>query len=73
MKDIVLFYAKNADGSDVFFTSLPERDDHFKIWVGESVGVLSSFASYAISNGIVLPRLRWEDNPIMIKISIIVK
>lgn len=66
-----IYYAVNGKGQGRIFTSKPERDNHFKIWIAESVGCISMTAMLFESNGeLTLPTLTWKDDPIELELSI---
>ena len=66
-----IWYAVNGKGQGRIFTSLPERDDHFKVWLAESVGCISMTVMLFESNGeLALPDLKWDDDPVELELSI---
>jgi len=66
-----IYYAVNGKGQGRIFTSLPERDQHFKIWCAESVGCISMTAMLLESNGeLELPELTWRDDPVELELTI---
>ena len=66
-----IWYAVNGKGQGRIFTSLPERDDHFKVWLAESVGCISMTVMMLESDGeLVLPDLKWDDDPVELELSI---
>lgn len=65
-----IYYAVNGRGQGRIFTSKPERDEHFKIWVAESVGFISMAVMHFESEGFELPELTWKDEPVELKLSI---
>lgn len=65
-----LWYAVNAKGQGRLFTTLPERNESFKIWVGESIGVISSVFMIFESEGLEVPDLKWKDDPVELELSL---
>lgn len=66
-----IWYAVNGKGQGRVYTSLPERDNHFKVWLAESVGCISMTVMLFESNGeLVLPDLKWDDDPVELELSI---
>lgn len=66
-----IWYAVNGRGQGRVYTSLPERDNHFKVWLAESVGCISMTVMLFESNGeLVLPDLKWDDDPVELELSI---
>lgn len=66
-----IWYAVNGRGQGRVYTSLPERDDHFKVWLAESVGCISMTVMMLESNGeLMLPDLKWDDDPVELELSI---
>lgn len=66
-----IWYAVNGRGQGRVYTSLPERDDHFKVWLAESVGCISMTVMMLESDGeLVLPDLKWDDDPVELELSI---
>ena len=70
-----LYYAVNGSGQGVVFTSCPTRDDHFKIWCGEIMGMYSSLVSQFEAEGLItLPvGMKWKNDPIEIELSLSLK
>jgi len=66
-----IWYAVNGKGQGRIFTSLPVRNDHWKLWEAESVGCVSMTVMMLESNGeLVLPDLKWDDDPVELELSI---
>lgn len=66
-----IWYAVNGRGQGRVYTSLPERDNHFKVWLAESVGCISMTVMMLESDGeLVLPDLKWDDDPVELELSI---
>lgn len=65
-----LYYAVNGSGQGVIFCSVPERDDHRKIWLGEIVGLFASLVMQLESEGFTLPVLKWTDEPVMLELNL---
>lgn len=68
-----LWYAVSGKGQGRVFTSKPERDDHFKVWLAESVGCISMTVMLLESEGLIsFPDMTWRDDPIELDLSITV-
>lgn len=52
------------------FTTRPERDENFGIWVGEHVGCISMVFMLFESDGMEVPNQKWSDDPIEMELSI---
>ena len=66
-----IWYAVNGKGQGRIFTSQPVRNTHWKLWEAESVGCVSMTAMLLESDGeLVLPDLKWKDDPVEFEISI---
>ena len=67
----ILYYAVNGSGQSCIFTTYPVRDEHFKTWVGEMVGMFSMVVSQMEAEGLIeLPILKWSDEPVELELSI---
>lgn len=69
-KEATIWYAVSKTGQGRVFTTKPERNDHFGIWVGEHVGFVSSLFMWAESEGLRLPDLKWNDDPVPMTVTI---
>ena len=65
-----LWYAVNGKGQGRVFTTKPERDKHFKVWLAESVGCISTLVMMMEADGMELPDLKWSDEPVELKLSL---
>ena len=65
-----LFYAVSRKGQGRVFTECPKRDERLGVWVGESAGCISMTVMIFESDGYVLPRISWDDEPIGMKMSL---
>lgn len=66
-----LFYAVNGSGCGCVFTDKPERDEHFKVWKGEIIGLFCSLVMQFEAEGLLsLPALRWNDEPIELTVTV---
>lgn len=70
MNKKVLWYAVNGNGGGKLFTSKPERNDHFKIWVGEMNATYSMTVLMFESEGFQLPELKWSDEPVRLVLTL---
>ena len=65
------WYAVSGKGQGRIFTTKPERDEHWKLWLAESVGCISMTIMLLESEGVIeLPNLTWKDEPVELEISI---
>lgn len=66
-----VWYAVSGKGQGRIFTTKPERDEHWKLWLAESVGCISMTVMLLESEGVIeLPHLTWKDEPVEFEISI---
>lgn len=65
-----VWYAVSGKGQGRIFTTYPVRDDHFKVWLAESVGCISMTVMLFEADGMELPNLTWKDDPVELEISI---
>jgi len=66
-----IWYAVSGKGQGRVFTSKPERDEHFKIWLADSVGCISMTVMLLESEGLLdFPPMSWKDEPIELELSI---
>lgn len=66
-----LWYAVNGKGQGRIYTSDPVRNEYWKLWEAESVGCVSMVTMLLESNEeLVLPELKWTDDPIELELSI---
>ena len=70
IKVMTIYYAVSRTGQGRVFTTLPERNEAFGIWCGESVGFVSSLFMYMESDGFRMPDLKWHDDPAKLTISL---
>lgn len=52
------------------FTTKPERDEHFGVWLGESCGCISATFMLFEADGMEVPDIKWKDAPVEFEISI---
>lgn len=67
---MTIWYAVSKSGQGRVFTSKPERDGHFGIWVGESIGFVSSLFLWFEAEGFRIENMAWQDEPKELTISI---
>lgn len=65
-----IWYAVSGKGQGKVFTTKPERDEHFKVWLGESVGFISMLVMAMEADGFELPMLKWVDDPVKLTITL---
>ena len=65
-----VYIAASKSGQIRVFTSFPERNESFGVWVGDSVGFISSLVMLFEADGFELPHLTWKDEPVELEISI---
>ena len=69
-KTKTLWYAVSGKGQGRVFTTCPVRDEHFKIWLAESVGCISTLVWLMESEGFELPEMKWSDDPVELKLTL---
>ena len=65
-----VYIAASKTGQIRVFTSFPERNESFGVWVGESVGCISTLVMMMEADGMELPDLEWSDEPVELKLSL---
>lgn len=65
-----IWYAVSKRGQGRVFTTKPERNDHWGIWEGESVGFISMLVMEMEADGFELPMLKWSDDPVKLTITL---
>ena len=66
-----LWYAVSGSGKGCVFTTYPVRDDHYKVWKGEIVGMYCDIVCQFEAEGLLsLPVLSWKDEPIAIELKL---
>jgi len=65
-----VYIAASKTGQIRVFTSFPERNESFGVWVGESVGCISMLVMMMEADGMELPDLKWSDEPVELKLSL---
>ena len=66
-----VWYEVSGKGQGRIYTTKPERDEHWKLWLAESVGCISMTIMLLESEGVIeLPHLTWKDEPVELEISI---
>ena len=65
-----IWLACSKKGQVRVFTACPVRDDHWGMWLGESVGCISTLFMLFESDGMEIPPLTWKDEPYAMEISI---
>ena len=68
-KTITIWYAVSGRGQGVVYMDKPERNEHFKIWEGRIDGCVSTFVSMMEADGLQLPPMKWDDDPVPITIT----
>lgn len=68
-KDMKIWYALSKTGQGRVFTTCPERNEHFGIWVGESIGCVSTLFLLLESEGFIPPAIKWSDAPVAITLT----
>ena len=58
-----VYIAANKSGQIRVFTDMPERNEHFGMWVGDSMGCISTIFMIYEADGLVLPPLTFKDEP----------
>ena len=67
---MALWYAVSKTGQGRVFVTPPERNSHFGIWCGEMIGPVSAVIALFESEGFKMPDIKWEDDPVLMKISV---
>lgn len=65
-----IWLACSKKGQVRVFTTCPVRDGHWGMWLGESVGCISTLFMLFESDGMEIPPLTWKDEPYAMEISI---
>lgn len=65
-----IYIATSKTGQMRVFTTMPEREEKFGIWVGESVGCISMVFMLFEADGLQIPKQKWSDDPIELELSI---
>lgn len=52
------------------YTSYPVRDEKWGVFLGESIGCISTLFMLFEADGMEIPPLKWEDEPYPMEISI---
>lgn len=65
-----IYLAANKSGQVRVFTTKPERDEKWGLWLGESVGCISTLFMLFEADGMQVPDLKFSDEPIKYSISI---
>ena len=66
-----LWYAVSGRGQGCVFTTYPERDDHFKVWKGEIIGMYCNIVWQFEADGILsLPVMSWRDEPVKLELNL---
>ena len=65
-----LYYAVNASGKGLIYTTYPIRDEKRNIWLGTISTVYAEIVSRLSFEGLELPNLTWKDNPIKLNLTL---
>lgn len=66
-----IYYAVNKKGQGRIFTTKPERDEHWGLWLGENVGCITMTVMLFESEGLIeFPPMTWNDDPVEYEITI---
>lgn len=68
--DIPIWYAVSKRGQGRVFTTCPIRNEHFGVWEGESVGCITMTFMMMESDGFEVPDLKFNDDPVKLKLSL---
>ena len=69
-KEMKVWYAVSKTGQGRVFTSRPERNEHWGIWEGESMGFVTFLFMHMEAEGLEIPSLKWSDDPVQLMISL---
>lgn len=67
-----IWYAVSKKGQGRVFTTKPERNEHWGLWEGESVGCISTTFMIFEADGLELPAISWKDDAVELELSITV-
>ena len=59
-----IWYAVSKKGQGRVFTTCPVRNEHWGVWEAESVGCISMLFMMFEADGLELPDLKWQDDPV---------
>lgn len=66
-----IWYAVSGKGQGKIFTTCPVRDEHWKIWLGESIACITMTVMLFESEGLIeFPPMTWNDDPVEYEITI---
>ena len=65
-----IYVATSKKGQMRVFTTKPVRDEHFGVWVAESIGCISTLFMLFEADGMEVPVQTWHDEPIEFEITI---
>ena len=58
-----IWLACSKKGQVRVFTTCPVRDDHWGIWLGESIGCISTLFMLFEADGLEVPNINFNDEP----------
>lgn len=64
-----IWYAVSKTGQGRVFTTCPVRNEHFGIWEAESIGCISTLFMLFESDGLQVPNLKWDDDPVALELT----
>ena len=65
-----IWLACSKKGQVRVFTSLPVRDEHWGMWLGEAVGCISTLFMLFEADGMEVPDINFNDEPRKLTITI---
>lgn len=65
-----VYYAVSKKGQGRVFTTIPERDLHWGLWLGENIGCISTLFMLFEADGMALPDIKFNDEPRKFRITI---
>lgn len=66
-----IWYAVSVKGQGRIFTTKPERDSHWKLWLGESVSCISMTVMLLESEELIqFPEMTFDDEPLELELSL---
>lgn len=70
MNTLKIYYTVNKNGQGCIFEDKPRRDTILELWVGQYSGSVTMVVARMESLGFVLPKIKWPDEPVELKLSL---
>lgn len=65
-----IYFAVNRDGTEVFFVSLPYREERLGKWLGNIIPYISRTILVMVEEGFHLPEITWKNDPVALKLEL---